>query len=194
MLTLRGALCASCALFAVHTVAEAKPAVPHAAAAKPALGAWGVDLTGRDTSVKPGDDFWTYANGTWAKQTPIAPDRVSAGGFVTLADLSEARVRAIVEDLAKTPAKPGTPAQQIGDMYASWMDTATIEARGTAVLKPYFAQIDAAKDRAGLLKLFAGQTFFAPIGVGITPDPADPTHYVAAAVQGGWVCPIAIII
>jgi putative endopeptidase len=161
------------------------PCVAHADQAKPQLGAWGVDLTGRDTAVKPGDDFWTYANGAWSRRTEIAPDRTSVGAFTTLADLSEVQVRAIVEDVAKTGGAAGTPAQQIGDMYASWMDTATVEARGTAVLTPYLATIDAVKDKAGLLKLFADNAYFGPIGVGITPDPANPNRYVAAAVQGG---------
>ena len=193
----RLALLASAALVTVPMPVAAKPARQHTTAVKPViphvgksvgraeLGNWGVDLTGRDVTVKPGNDFWSYANGSWSKRTEIAPDRTVVGGFTTLSDLSEQRVRAIVEDLAKTKGASGTPAQQIGDMYASWMDTATIEARGAAVLTPYMAEIDAVEDRAGLLKLFATQTYFAPIGVGITPDPADPTRYVAVAVQGG---------
>ena len=179
MQSIRFALLASATLLLAQMPVAARPA------AKPVLGTWGVDLSGRDTTVKPGDDFWTYANGAWATRTPIAPDRTVVGGFTTLADLSEQRVRTIVEDLAKTKAAPGTPAQQIGDMYASWMDAPGVEARGVAVLTPYMSEIDAVTDRAGLLKLFATQTYFAPIGVGITPDPGDPTRYVAAAVQGG---------
>jgi len=173
------------AMLALPVVAHAQSAAPVAATGKPQLGDWGVDLTGRDPSVKPGDDFWTYANGAWAARTPIAPDRTSVGGFTTLADLSEVQVRAIVEDAQKTGGKAGTPAQQIGDMYASWMDTATIEKRGTAVLKPYLARIGAVKDKAGLLKLFASTDYFGPVGVGITADPGNPDRYVAAAVQSG---------
>ncbi len=60
-------------------------------AAKPVYGDWGYNPAAMDQSVKPGDDFWAYVNGTWDKNTPIAADRASAGPFVTLSDKSEAR-------------------------------------------------------------------------------------------------------
>jgi putative endopeptidase len=187
MSILRVAILASVAL-SVPFAATAKPAKPAAAKpakAKPQLGTWGVDLTGRDPAIKAGDDFWKYANGAWDKRTEIAPDRTSVGAFVTLADLSEVQVRAIVEDVAKTGGTAGTPAQQIGDMYASWMDAAGIEARGVGVIAPYLARIEAVQDRAGLLKLFASNEYFAPIGIGILPNPADPTRYIAGVAQSG---------
>jgi putative endopeptidase len=59
------------------------------AQAGPRYGTFGVDLTAEDTSVKPGDDFWTFANGNWDKRTQIAADRTSAGYMVTLADQAE---------------------------------------------------------------------------------------------------------
>ena len=187
MKLLRAAILASVALSfpAVAATKPAKPAAGKPASGKPQLGSWGVDLTGRDMTIKPGDDFWKHANGTWDKRTEIAPDRTSVGGFVTLADLSEKRVRAIVEDVAKTGGKAGTPAQQIGDMYASWMDEAAIEARGANVITPYLTRIEAISDKAGLLKLFASNDYFAPIGVGILPNPADPTRYIAGVAQSG---------
>ena len=187
MKLLRAAILASVALSfpAVAATKPAKPAAGKPASGKPQLGTWGVDLTGRDMTIKPGDDFWKHANGTWDKRTEIAPDRTSVGGFVTLADLSEKRVRAIVEDVAKTGGKAGTPAQQIGDMYASWMDEAAIEARGANVITPYLTRIEAISDKAGLLKLFASNDYFAPIGVGILPNPADPTRYIAGVAQSG---------
>ena len=187
MKLLRAAILASVALSfpAVAATKAAKPAAAKPASGKPQLGTWGVDLTGRDMTIKPGDDFWKHANGTWDKRTEIAPDRTSVGGFVTLADLSEKRVRAIVEDVAKTGGKAGTPAQQIGDMYASWMDEAAIEARGANVITPYLTRIEAVSDKAGLLKLFASNDYFAPIGVGILPNPADPTRYIAGVAQSG---------
>ena len=187
MKLLRAAILASVALSfpAAAATKPTKPAAAKPASGKPQLGTWGVDLTGRDMTIKPGDDFWKHANGTWDKRTEIAPDRTSVGGFVTLADLSEKRVRAIVEDVAKTGGKASTPAQQIGDMYASWMDEAAIEARGANVITPYLTRIEAISDKAGLLKLFASNDYFAPIGVGILPNPADPTRYIAGVAQSG---------
>ncbi len=66
-------------------------------AAKPVYGDWGYNPAAMDSSVKPGDDFWAYVNGTWDKNTQIAADRASAGPFVTLSDGAEKDVRQIVE-------------------------------------------------------------------------------------------------
>ena len=156
-----------------------------AAAGKPRYGDFGLDLTAMDRSVKPGDSFWHFVNGNWDKTTPIAADRTSAGAGVLLVDEAEGQVRAIVEDLAKDPAKSGRTGQQVGDFYASWMDEAAIEARGTAALKPYLDKVAAVKTRSDLIGLFAEAGYTAPVGLGILPDPADPIRYVAAAGQGG---------
>ncbi len=154
------------------------------AADRPRYGTWGVDLAAGDRAVKPGDDFWRYANGAWDRTTTIAADRTSAGVGVQLADQAETQVRAIVDELAAKPGVAGDD-KRVGDVYAAWMDEAGIEARGTAPLKPYLDRVAAVKDRAGLLKLFAAPGYPAPIGVGILPDPANPTRYIAAAQQSG---------
>jgi endothelin-converting enzyme/putative endopeptidase len=156
-----------------------------AAAAKPRYGDFGIDLSAMDRSVKPGDSFWHYVNGNWDKTTQIDADRTSAGAGVLLVDEAERQVRAIVEDLARDPAKSGAVGRQVGDFYASWMDEPAIEARGTAPLKPYLDRVAAVKTRSALIGLFATQGYTAPVGVGILPDPADPTRYIAAAGQGG---------
>src|SRR6478609_4974386 len=113
-------------------------AAPAANAAKPVYGDWGYNPTAMDRSVKPGDDFWAYVNGSWDKNTQIAADRASAGPFVTLSDGAEKDVRQIVESLANDPNRDHL-GQQVGDFYGSFMDTAAIDAAGTAPLKPYLA-------------------------------------------------------
>ena len=128
--------------------------LPFAAnAAKPEYGTWGYEPSAMDSSVKPGDDFWAYVNGTWNKDTQIASDRASAGPFVTLSDGAEKDVRQIVEQLANDPHRDHL-GQQIGDYYSSFMDTDAIEAAGTAPLKPYLAEINGAKTKARLVSLF----------------------------------------
>jgi putative endopeptidase len=153
-------------------------------ASGPRYGTFGVDLSAQDKSVKPGDDFWSYVNGTWAKTVEIAPDRASAGFGTKLTDEAEVAVRAILDDMAKNPAQFGAKGKQIGDLYASWMDEAALEKLGTAPLKPYLAKIAAADDRTKLQMLFAEQGYAAPIGIGIIPDLADPTRYTAMSGQG----------
>src|SRR4051812_29695634 len=175
----------------VLLLAGAAPATLQAAPASSAAtaharyGMWGVDLTALDRSVKPGDDFWRFVNGGWDKRTDIAADRTSAGAGVLLVDEAERQVRAIVEDLARDPKTSGAVGRQVGDFYASWMDEAGIETRGTAPLKPYLDRIAAISDRSALIRAFAEPGTTAPVGLGILPDPADPTRYIAAAGQGG---------
>ena len=149
----------------------------------PAYGTFGVDLTAQKSNVKPGADFWTFANGAWDERTEIAADRTSAGVGVILADQAEEQVHALMTDLAAKPDLYGPKGKQIGDMYASWMDEAAIEARGAAPLEPYLARIAAVKDLAGLQVLFATPGYASPIDLEILPDFADPTRYIAAASQ-----------
>src|SRR5881275_3671572 len=93
-------------MLALATASLLAVSVPFAAnAAKPIYGDWGYDKSAMDSSVKPGDDFWAYVNGTWDNRTQIAADRASAGPFVTLSDGAEKDVRQIVERLANNPQR-----------------------------------------------------------------------------------------
>ena len=135
-----------------------------------------------DRSVKPGDDFWAYVNGTWDKNTQIAADRASAGPFVTLSDKSR---RTSARSSSSSPTSPNRQqlGQQVGDFYGSYMDEAAIEAAGTAPLKPYLAEIAAAKTRDQLLSLFVKPGYASPVDVSIIPDFKDPDRYSAIAGQ-----------
>ena len=156
-------------------------ASPGAAQQKAAYGTWGVETKDMDPSVKPGDDFFAYAEGTWLKKVPIPADKTGTGYNYTLPDEIEQQVRKMVEDAT---AKADTPiAQKIGDAYAAWMDEAGIEARGLAPVKPFLARIDAVKNRTELVKLMAEPSYAAPIYLGIAADQDDPTRYTAAAGQ-----------
>ena len=155
---------------------------PLHAQTKPVYGTWGYDPAAMDRSTKPGDDFWAFVSGTWDRKTPIAPDRASAGPFVTLSDQSEKDVRAIVDRLAGAPQRSAL-GQQVGDYYGSFMDTETIDRLGVAPLKPYLATIAAVKSRAQLVALFVRPGYASPVDLGINPDFKDPTTYRAVASQ-----------
>jgi endothelin-converting enzyme/putative endopeptidase len=170
-------------LLLASTLACALPSV--AAAAAPKFGSWGYDATAMDSGVKPGDDFFDYVNGAWAKRTAIAPDRTFVGIDSVLNDQIERDVRAIVEDMAKDPSANGRLGQQIGDLYASWMDEGAVEQLGTAPLKPWLARIDAVKTRGELVDLFVSPGFDSPVGLFIIPDLKDPTRYALYASQSG---------
>jgi endothelin-converting enzyme/putative endopeptidase len=150
------------------------------ASGRAAFGAWGVDLEARDTAVRPGQDFWRYANGTWFRANPIPADRTSWGVSSVLSEEVERQLRQIVEHGSNDAV-----GRQVGDFYASWMDEAGIEARGVAAARPYLDRIAAVQDRAALINLFALPGYASPIGLGIIPDPANPTRYIVDASQSG---------
>ena len=154
-------------------------------AAKPLYGAWGYDATAMDAGVKPGDDFFDYVNGSWFKRTAIASDRTFVGIDSVLNDQIEKDVRAIVEDMAKDPTANGRLGQQIGDLYASWMDEDAVEKLGTEPLQPYLKRIAAVKSRSDLVDLFAEPGFDSPVDVEIVPDFKNPARYAAYASQSG---------
>ena len=156
-----------------------------AGAQKATYGNWGYNSAAMDSSVKPGDDFFDYVNGSWFKKADIAPDRTFVGIDSVLNDQIDKDVRAIIEDSAKNPAQYGEIGQQVGDFYASWMDQAAVEARGLAPAKPYLDRIDAVKDRSGLYTLFGTVGYDSPIGVGIGSDPKVPSRYAVFTGQSG---------
>jgi endothelin-converting enzyme/putative endopeptidase len=160
-------------------VIAAAPAVLYAAG--PRYGTWGVATEDMDKSVKPGDDFFAFAEGTWLRNHPIPADKTSAGYNSELPDEIQLQVRKMVEDVTAKPADPIS--QKIGDAYAAWMDQAGIEARGLAPLKPWLARIDAVSSRNQLVRLMSKPAYAAPIYVGISADQDDPTRYTVAAGQ-----------
>ena len=164
-------------LIAGAVLALASPAV----AQGPRYGTWGVETKDMDPSVKPGDDFFEYAEGAWLKNYQIPADKSRAGYNYELPDEVEAQVRKMVEDVS---AHPTTPIEQkIADAYGAWMDEKGIEARGLTPLQPYLARIDAVTNRNELVKLMGQPNYSAPIYIGISTDQDDPTRYTAAAGQ-----------
>ncbi|HEX6218792.1 MAG TPA: M13 family metallopeptidase N-terminal domain-containing protein, partial [Sphingomicrobium sp.] len=108
----------------------APPAVelvaPPPPAPKAELGTFGFDQTGMNRSVHPGDYFYEYANGTWARNTEIPADKSNYSMFAALQDLSQQRTQEILN------AAKDDPNSKIGTAYASFLDEATVEAKGMA--------------------------------------------------------------
>src|SRR4051812_8916250 len=155
-------------------------AVP-ALAAAPRYGGWGLELQDMDRSVKPGDDFFQYAEGTWLKNHPIPADKTAAGYNYDLPDEIELQVRKMVEDAAAHPTSP--TAQKIGDAYAAWMDQSGIDAQGLAPLKRYLTKIEAISNRDQLVRLMAQPSFASPIAIRIATDQDNPSRYQVRASQ-----------
>jgi putative endopeptidase len=164
-------------------------AEPDASTATKHIGEWGFDLAGRDLSVKPGDDFYDYASGTYTRNVKIPDDMSSFGAFNALTELSRVRVRGILEEMAAAaPARPTTDDQKIGAFYKAYMDEAAVQARGMAPLQADLAAIRATTDRT-LLAARMGRAqggFDASIfGVGVNVDAKNPQAYAVQMTQSG---------
>jgi putative endopeptidase len=172
--------------FGVDAAAAAASDVAPVAATAAPQGS-GLDKAGMDAGVRPQDSLFRAMNGTWLKNTPIPGDKADYGTFTMLDDLSNERVKAIIEGLAAKPQAAGSINAKIGDFYSSYMDTAAIDAAGMRPLWPYMAQIDAVKTRADLARLLGQWVPFVdlPMSLGVGPDSKDPTIYSASSSQGG---------
>jgi len=147
-----------------------------------------LDPTNIDSSVKPGDDFFMYANGAWLKRTVIPPTDNQAGGFYDLYKSTQQKLKGLLEDLSKGNNTAGSMEQQVGDMYASGMDSATIEKRGYEPVKPALATIDAIKTTQDVMQFVAAQQteFTQMLFSGyIGPDEKNSTMNIPVFNQGG---------
>jgi len=149
-----------------------------------------LDPKNMDTSIKPQDDFFMYADGGWIKRTEIPPEYSRWGGFNELIERNNDALHSIAEEAVNTHVDPrfAPEAQKVGDYYASGMDEKTIEAVRTKPLEDEFKSIDAIKDRNDLLKEVAhlhtiGVDAFFDFSSG--QDAKDSTREIAQAVQGG---------
>ena len=156
-------------------------ALAQTGAPKPKYGPWGVDYSSMDKTVKAGDDFFRYAEGTWLNTAPIAPDKARAGYNYDMPDEAEAEVRKLVEAAGPHPADPKM--RRIADFYGAYMNAAAIEARGAAPLKPFLGRIAAVGDTHQLVALMAEPGYAMPINIGVSPDAKDPTQYAVDAGQ-----------
>jgi predicted metalloendopeptidase len=163
------------------TTAGSVPADIHLAAAslagKPVIGEFGLDLSAGDPHVKPGDDFFAYANGHWLASFTIPADHSSFGPFDRLNELSQERVRGIIEQAAAMHAAAGTPEQQIGDYYAAYMDEAAIEANGLTPAQADLQRIGAAGTREAIARLFGSPGFVSLFDVQLPADFKNPDRY-----------------
>ena len=131
------------------------------------------DKSGMDTTVKPGVNFFLYANGKWLKNTTIPTSETSWGTFNTLRDINEAHIHEILDYAAAHDDTANSINQKVGDLYKSGMDTAAIEKLGYDPVKPQLAKIAAVKDDKDLVKLAAegfktGDGFL--LGFYVSPD------------------------
>jgi putative endopeptidase len=148
----------------------------------------GVYLQNLDKSVRPQDDFYRHINGGWLATAQIPADRSNYGTFSKLQEDAERDLRDILEAAVSSKAAPGSDAQKVGDYYASFLDEATVEARGLKPLQDELTRIDGLKtkqDVAGYIgraqRLFVAQPFAYFVAV----DEKNSTQYLSTVTQTG---------
>jgi putative endopeptidase len=157
----------------------------------PKYGTWGFDVSGMDRAVKPGDDFYKWANGTWDANTAIPSDRTRYGNFDKLSELSEARTRAIIEDAAA--GKPATAeAAKIGAAYRAFMNEALAEKLDAKPIQPELDGVRKVKTKDEFTALM-GQSnisgYSSILGVTIQTDAKSPQRYAVYASTSGLSLP-----
>ena len=172
----------------VTTVLFVALAVAALAAQQPVLKS-GIEPGNSDPAVRAQDDFYRHINGKWLARTEIPADKPLYGAFTQLADQAEADVRTIIETAAADRTRqPGSVAQMVGDMYASFMNEARVEQRGAAPAQAMLAKIDAVTNLDGVAAM-AGELSAinagGPVNVGIDADPKNPAMPIAYMQQGG---------
>ena len=158
----------------------AQGAAATAATGKPAIGAWGVDLSGGDASVKPGDDFFRFTAGKWYDAMVIPSDRASTGTFYDLREQTQDQLKTLI-----TKAKPGT---KVASFYGSFMDEKKLEAVGLAPLKRDLLVVNAIKTEAQFARYMGttnGRFGASVVDVGVGSDTANPNLNVLYLGQSG---------
>lgn len=146
----------------------------------------GIDHAGMDAAVRAQDDLFLAANGAWLRNTPIPAEKSYVIGVEVL-DITDSRIRALVDGLAAKPQKAGTLEQKIGTFYASFLDTASMDRAGVAPMGGLLGDIDAirtAKDLAALQGRAQG-IIETPVWLRVFPDLKDPSVNRVMTWQGG---------
>ncbi|MFV8391174.1 M13 family metallopeptidase [Flavobacterium sp. LB2P6] len=148
----------------------------------------GINKENMDTSAKPGDNFDTYVNGTWKKNTKIPDDKASYGVGYMVHEKAQEDVKAIIEASAKGDFATDSDEQKIGDFYEAYMDTKMRDQKGITLLLPEYKKIDAINNYNDLAAYFgyankSGSNI--PFSVSVMEDLKDPTQYMLISWQGG---------
>ena len=152
----------------------------------------GLDNDGFDKGIRPQDDLFQAVNGMWLKNTPIPSDKSNYGSFSILDDMSQERIRAIIEDAAQGTKPKGSDAQKVGDFYKSFMDKEKAESLGASPVKSRLAEIEKIGSVSDLVKYYGAAKYVgigSPIGLFVGQDAKDSSRYIANVAQSGTSLP-----
>lgn len=147
-----------------------------------------VDVSGLDSSIKPGDNFFRFVNGRWYDSAQIAGDQTGVGSYMFLNIPQKQLLQHILDSVSKTNNTPGSIEQKVGDFYASGMDTATINKRGYEPVQPILSRIDSISSVASLIQFVAAEEKagnHSLIGWSVSPDNKNSAINIAHVYQTG---------
>jgi len=148
-------------------------------------GAFGIQTRWIDEKARPGDDFDRYVNGTWNDTVEMPQDKTRIGAFIALRDLSEDRLKGILDELAVSQLSDGSDAARVAAAYSAFMDIGAIEAKGLGPARPYLDRIFAASSVEDLAKIFTSPGFASPIGLWVDADEKESDRYALSMGQAG---------
>ncbi|MBF8456158.1 M13 family metallopeptidase [Kaistella sp. G5-32] len=146
------------------------------------------EISGLDTTIKPGDNFFMYVNKKWYDATPIPATQAGVGAYMFMNYPQRMRLQGILESVSKGQFPAGSIEQKVGDFYASGMDTITIEKRGYEPIKPTLAKIDAIRDIPSLMTFVANEIKVGNgsiMSFGVGPDDKNSSMNIAHSYQTG---------
>ena len=154
--------------------------------ARPQYGDFGLDLSARDPSIKPGDDFYSYATGHWLATHSIPADRTRWGTLDQLSEEADERVRKLIQGLPEN-APAGSIEQKVGDYYHAFLDQNAIDAAGLKPAQPALDAIAAARSYDDIAALMGRPDLQlkSPVDFGIGIDAKNPDRYLTIVGQGG---------
>ncbi len=153
---------------------------------KPAPLESGIDLKGMNPQVRPGEDFFEYANGTWLQETEIPPDRSFWGSFAILQERNLKQLHHIAEESAGAVDDPDRA--RVGALYAAFMDEQTIAEQGLAPLADELTAISGLQDHDAIAEYFGHAAVLgvdSPIHLWVDQDARDADSYILYLNQGG---------
>jgi putative endopeptidase len=146
------------------------------------------DITGIDTTLSAGDNFFNYVNHQWYDSAQIPASQSGVGAYMFMNYPQRIRLQNILDSVSKASNTPGSIGQKVGDFYASGMDTTTINARGYDPLKPTLSRIDNISDVPSLMKFVADEATVNNTSIlyfGVGPDDKNSNLNIAHVYQAG---------
>ena len=151
-----------------------------------------VDKSDFDLSVRAQDDLFEHVNGEWLKKTKIPSDKSNFGAFTVLIDLSQSRIKTIIDEVSKGNNVKGTDEQKVSDLFRSYMDEDRANELGAAPIKEELALVDAIQSKAELVDWFAKFSKIgvgSPIAAGVSQDKGNATEHIMYLSQSGTSLP-----